>query len=208
MDLNEMNENWQQEAPTLAAVEKTNPFSVPENYFEEMQEQIRSRITIYQFDSEHEVFNIPVNYFDSLTEKIISANAIEQLKTEESEVFSVPDNYFEELEKNILSKVDIPDSKESIVRRFANSWITYAAAACITAIVSFGIYFNTKNTTVEHQISELPSEDIVEYLQLYSDAGDAPLIIKGLNNETELSDFQLELSEQEIKQYLESNLYK
>ncbi|MGV3509850.1 MAG: hypothetical protein ACO1N7_11220 [Sphingobacteriaceae bacterium] len=201
-----MNENWQQEAPTLAAVERTNPFSVPDNYFEEMQEQIQSRITIDQFDGEHEFFNIPVNYFDSLTEKIISENATKQLKTEGSEVFSVPDNYFNELEKSILSNAGGQNHKEQIVRRIATSWLTYAAAACITAIVSFGIYFNTQNSTVEHQIAELPSEDIVEYLQLYSDAGDAPLIIKGLNNETELSDFQLELSEQEIKQYLESNL--
>lgn len=210
MDLNEMNENWQKDAPTLAAMEKTNPFFVPEGYFEEMEEQLRSRIAISGFEEDEVIFKLPENYFDTLPDKINSIIRLEELHHESpQEIFSIPENYFDTLESKIKAKISAEEPKktEVKVRTLFSSWTTYAAAACITAIISFGVYFNnTKSQDINAQIAELPADEIVDYLQLYSDAGDAPEIIKTIEDGSELSQLNPELSEQEIEMYLKSNL--
>lgn len=209
MDLNEMNENWQEYAPTLAGMEKANPFSVPEGYFEVMQEQLHSRISINQFDNNENYFTVPDKYFETLTDKLRSISTLEQLKeTSELEVFQVPEGYFDSLEQRIKAKVkaDELNAAPTKIKRLHANWITYAAAACITAIISFGIYFNSQNNNIEAQMAKLPADEIVDYLQLYADAGDAPLIIKSIGAEIDISEIGSEVSEQEIEQYLDLNL--
>ncbi|HEY0056206.1 MAG TPA: hypothetical protein VGB63_12685 [Pedobacter sp.] len=209
MDLNEINENWQEEAPKLAAMEKNNPFLVPEGYFEEMQAQLHAQIFIHQFDKQQELFQVPDQYFDTLTDQISSRVKLEQLVgSKNEEVFSVPENYFENLEDKINAKIGITSQKQSKVRKLSSSWITYAAAACITAVLTFGIYnYRTSNTdNVENQIAQLPEEEIVNYLQLYSDAGDIPVIASNVEDVPEVSELLPEISDSEIEQYLQLNL--
>lgn len=208
MDLNEMDENWQKVAPTLAAIERTNPFSVPERYFDEMQQQLQSRMRIAQFDNEDLYFNLPDNYFEKLESKVTSVIKLEHLKEiSDSQAFSIPENYFETLEEKIKAKVEseVLKTSQPKVKRLFYNWKTYAAAASITAIISFGIYFNSKNNNLDAQIAKLPADEIVEYLQLYSDAGDAPIIIKNLGTEFNISELGPDVTEQEIEQYLELN---
>ncbi|MBC8054532.1 MAG: hypothetical protein H7Y13_15840 [Sphingobacteriaceae bacterium] len=210
MDLNEMNESWQTNAPTLAAMEKTNPFTVPEGYFGELEEQIAGRIKITQFDNNQALFTTPEGYFESLTDKIVSVTNIGQLKPEQdSGVFTVPENYFTGLEEKIKNRLEpLATGSDSKIKYLLSRWTSYAAAACITAIISFGIYFNStgNNNDIEAQIAQIPAEDIVDYLQLYSDAGEASAIIENLEDGSELSKLSPEISEQEIEQYLELNL--
>jgi hypothetical protein len=209
MDLNEINENWQNEAPKLAAMERNNPFIVPEGYFEEMHKQVQAQISIHQLDKRQDFFKVPDEYFDSLTDQIMSQVKLEQLVgSADGEVFSLPENYFESLEDKINEKIGITAQEPSRVRKPASSWITYAAAACITAVLTFGIYtYRTSNTdTIESQIAQLPEEDIVNYLQLYSDAGDAPVIASSVENVPEVSELLPEISDSEIEKYLKSNL--
>ena len=208
MDLNEMNENWQEEAPTLAAVEKKNPFTVPEGYFAEMEEQVLSRITISEFDNNNSLFIVPEDYFQTLQERVGALSQLEQLKAPEA--FSVPEGYFTNLEERIKSKLSTDQTQESKpkVRRLFSSWSTYAAAASIIIAIGLGVYFGNKNTNsdIEAQIAALPAEEIVDYLQLYSDAGDAPIILESLGDEAPLTELGSEVSEQEIEQYLKLNL--
>ena len=207
MDLNEMNENWQERAPTLAAMEKTNPFSVPDGYFEEMQQQLHSRIRIRQFDNNENVFKIPDDYFETLEDKLVSISKLEGLKeNSHTEILPVPEGYFDTLEQRIKAKLEAEElnAAPTKTKRLYSNWITYAAAACITAIISFGIYYNTQNNNIEAQMAKLPADEIVDYLQLYTDAGDAPMII----NSIDISEIGSEVSEQEIEQYLELNLYE
>lgn len=208
MDLNEMNENWQEHAPTLAAMEKTNPFSIPDGYFKEMQQQLHSRIRIRQFDDNENVFKIPDDYFETLEDKLISISKLEGLKlNSQPETLLVPEGYFDTLEQRIKAKLEAEDLKAAPtkIKRLYSNWITYAAAACITAIISFGIYFS-QNNNIEAQMAKLPADEIVDYLQLYTDAGDAPMIINSIGAEVDISEIGSEVSEQEIEQYLELNL--
>lgn len=208
MDLNEMDEKWQEIAPTLAAMEKTNPFSVPDRYFNEMQQQLYSRLKVGQFDNEKPYFNVPDNYFDILESKITSVIQLEKLKPiSESQEFSIPENYFDTLEKKIRTRIESEEIKTSQpkIRQLLSSWVIYAAAASIVAIISFGLYFNNRSNNLEAQIAKLPADEIVDYLQLYSDVGDAPLIIKNLGTEFDISELSTDVIDQEIEQYLELN---
>ncbi len=117
-------------------------------------------------------------------------------------------NYFSSLGEKIKTKIDKSEKKESkpIVKKLTTSWFGYAAAACITAIIAFGLYLNTGTKNVNNQLSDIPATEIVNYLQLYSDAGDAPVIMENLGDKPRLSELDATVSELEIKQYLESNL--
>lgn len=210
MDLNEIKEDWQKDAPRLAAMEKKNPYTVPDAYFEEMESQLLSRIKISEADNNQHLFTVPEGYFDALPDQIISLAKFDELKqAKDIEVFSVPENYFLDLEDRIITKIgtEAEEHAKPKVKRLVPSWATYAAAACLTAIISFGIYYNNigKND-VETQIAALPAEEIVGYLQLYSDAGDGPALIESLKNESDLSEIGSNVSEQEIEQYLELNM--
>jgi hypothetical protein len=209
MDLNEMNENWQKEAPTLAAMEKTNPFKVPDNYFEGMSEQLRNRITISEFDNNETLFTVPENYFETLTDKITSITALEELKQPDSKIFTVPDNYFITLEERIAARLPLEKEVSTPkIRRIFSSWSTYAAAACLTAVISVGVFLNIGNggENIQSRIAQLPADEIENYLQLYSDAGDAAMIVNTLGTGSEISELVPEVSEQEIEKYLEQNL--
>lgn len=211
MDLSEMNENWQKNAPTLAAMEKTNPFIVPDGYFEDLKEQLRLRVSIENFDNNENLYTVPENYFEALEDNIILRSKLEQLRAPALEPFAVPESYFENLEEKIKARLQpqrVEESKPKIKRLFS-SWTTYAAAASIAVIVSFGIFFNSNDNGAQNldaQLAQLPTEEIVDYLQLYSDAGDAPVIIESIRDESELSQISSEISAQEIEQYLKLNL--
>jgi hypothetical protein len=207
MDLNEMNENWQNEAPKLAAIGRTNPFSVPEGYFEEMERQLNSQIKICEFSQTNTFFSVPANYFEELPEKISSIVHIEELKNAEP-VFGVPDDYFEKLESKINNKILAEvKQRKSKVRSIFSSWLTYASAACIASIIGIGVFIENRNQQdINEQIAQLPAEEIVDYLKLYSDAADAPEIIKSVEDGADLAEVSNDLSAAEIEQYLELNL--
>jgi len=112
MDLNNINEDWKKDAPNLAAMEAANPFTVPNNYFEKLREQLSARITIESIaGSEIEgAFIIPDGYFENLGEQIISRAHLEDLKEENTgNGFSVPEHYFEDLAGNITSRIKVEE---------------------------------------------------------------------------------------------------
>lgn len=48
MNLENKPNNWQEKAPTLAGMEKKNPFLVPDGYFESLSTRIQSRVAAPQ----------------------------------------------------------------------------------------------------------------------------------------------------------------
>ena len=109
MDLNNIHEDWKEDAPNLASMEVANPFTVPENYFNQSKEQILARLTIERVagtDIEG-AFAVPEGYFTNLPEQIISRANLESLKEEEG--FLIPENYFETLTENISSRIKVEE---------------------------------------------------------------------------------------------------
>lgn len=209
MDVNNMDEGWEKQFPLLEAAGKKNPFNVPEGYFDDMQQQITSRIAIESASSSDSngYLAVPEDYFDTLEDQIMSAIKVEKLKgLTEDTGFTVPEGYFNSLHDSIKQKAGIMEKpKEAKVRTLVPTWLKYAAAACIMISASTGLYLFQKSDSFEKKLAYIPDEAIVDYLLVNSDSGDMPIIIDNINSNTDLSP-EIELSDQEIEQYLETTL--
>ena len=77
---------------------KETGFTVPENYFEEFNSNIQSRIAIERIpNSGNNGFDVPEGYFDNLEQQIKSRILVEAALGDPDEHFSVPQGYFNEL---------------------------------------------------------------------------------------------------------------
>ncbi len=198
MDL-EHTGDFKKEAPQLAAIGKTNPFTVPPQYFNDLHERLN---TLVQLDliNDNTGFIVPDEYFNNLPallEKRISLVADQK----ESE-FSVPEGYFNSLPGRIQS--NLPHKTDAKVIRL-RTWMQYVAAACITIAVGTGVLLNTKQESTVQVVglSAIPDEEIINYLQIHSDETDTPAILELLEgNSGSLPDISAELSDKELQQYI------
>jgi hypothetical protein len=209
MDVNNMDEGWKEQSPLLRAAGKENPFSVPDGYFDDMQQQITSRIAIenISLSDSNGRLAVPEGYFETLEDQIMSSIRVEKLKDLPKDGgFSVPEGYFDTLNDSIKQQVGLVDKpKDAKVRTLVPLWLKYAAAACIMIAASAGLYLFQKSDTIDKQLAYIPDEAIVDYLLVNSDAGDMPVIIDNINSTADISP-EIELSDQEIEQYLETTL--
>ncbi|PWS26753.1 hypothetical protein DHW03_12025 [Pedobacter yonginense] len=152
MNENIENNDWMNEAPTLAAMRNGNPFSVPDGYFENCDEAIFSSIFIdgIKQKTKDNSFEVPQNYFEELTERITTHVAISQIAKAEN-AFAVPENYFDTLQSRIAGKIEASEVKKEakIIPMWRKSFFKYASAACFLLVASFGLYFYQNSTTAE-----------------------------------------------------------
>jgi hypothetical protein len=192
---------WEKEAPTLAAMKRVNPFVVPSGYFESLTEQVNTRILIEsaRFESEEE-FNIPANYFKQLPSRIVERIAIENIQSlVPAPGFSVPEDYFTDLSERIQSK--LAEQKPERRKNIFKSWISYSAAACITLVLGTAVYFNSTVYTINRDLSKVPDQEIINYLQIHSTVGDNQYIIENLSDDG-MQQVSSDVSSQEIEQYI------
>lgn len=113
-----MNDNtehteWLNEFPALKMQSRKNPFLVPDNYFEEQQEHIRTAIFAdeLKLKTPQTDFTVPGGYFENMQEQILSAIKLEELRPE-SESFTKPDTFFDEQQSIIAARIRINDFAE------------------------------------------------------------------------------------------------
>lgn len=152
------NMEWENEAPKLASLKKSSPFTVPSNYFEELGERINQSVFISQLEqTESAGFTVPSNYFENLESEISARVALEQLKTE-TQGFSVPEGYFEKLQQNIASKTT--ETKKP-VKLWHQPLFKYAVAACLVIASTTGWFTNKKYQTKQLRSTELAKEQLL-----------------------------------------------
>lgn len=201
MKTEEENMEWDKDAPLLAAITKTDTFKVPDSYFENLSDQIISKIHLDELDNHTEGFTTPENYFEQLRQNITASISLENIK-EENSGFSVPVFYFEKSKQTILNKVQSKPSKKGNI--FNLNVVRYAAAACILLSTSIGIYFNIQRTqSVSYQLSKLADEDIESYLKSHTEVNDVPIIIENIEAADEIKIGETTLDNKEVQQYLE-----
>lgn len=209
----EMRDNLQSRIRIEGTLENTaGGFIVPENYFDEMQANLQSRIRIEEHSLQHpdEGFVVPENYFDGLQQQILSRAAVEEALAAQPEGFAVPENYFEELQNNIIAKVSRPEaSRRGLVHRMFTSGVyRYAAAACITLAVGATILFRQlespqaihNRSYIHKALSDVPDEDIIDYLQMHMDAADT----RGVMDEADQLNTN-DISAEDLKDYLSTH---
>lgn len=206
MDLNSTNRDWEKEAPRLAEMTRANPFSVPPDYFSELQSRLQG-LAYIQSLADHDStsgFTVPDTYFNELPENISSSLKMERLKEDVKEAgYSVPEGYFTTLNDTIKRRTVKQKHQKSRISHILTSWGSYAAAASMALIASIGIFLYQQNNTLEAKLARIPEDDIVNYLKVHSDPGDFPVILENLDA-NELPKPEAPLSDKEIQQYLES----
>lgn len=154
---------WEMEASHLASLPRTTPYSVPDNYFNDLTTRINQSVFVDGLmQKENQGFTIPQNYFEDLGTQIESRIALDQLKTlVQNDGFKTPANYFDKLNADILSKTSGTAQKTKVVRLWHTDFMKYASAACFILLTASGLYINQQNTLKETRTDELASEQML-----------------------------------------------
>lgn len=106
------NKEWLNDYDQLKQVSKTNPFTVPDGYFDELSDRIKSVIKLDEMKNtiSPNGFSVPENYFESLAANIQSRIAVEEMLDTQHTGLTVPENYFDELSSNIMSRVAVEEA--------------------------------------------------------------------------------------------------
>ena len=153
MDNKLENNEWMDEAPFLAKLPRTNPFSTPPGYFEGLQDQLNTSRYLDKLKEEagEIAMAVPQGYFEESRVSIFSRIAEEELKTKvQEDGFAVPERYFADLNGRIMSQVT-PDAgkkqKGQIFKLWHSKAMKYSTAACIVIISAIGLYVNQQQTS-------------------------------------------------------------
>ena len=204
MKLGDTDMDWLNEVPTLAAIGRNTPFSVPSGYFEALSEGLKAQALLesVRFENEEE-FKLPENYFEQLPGRIEDRISVEQIQhLVPSEGYTVPDTYFSQLSVRIQSRIK-EESSAAKRKTVFSTWASYSAAAAITMLVGTVIYFNTTGYTLGKQLSDVPEQEIINYLQIHSTVNDIPYIMENINPEG-LKQITNDVSSDELEQYINS----
>jgi hypothetical protein len=200
------NTDWLKEAPSLAKISKENPFSVPSTYFETLNENLNALAMLEsaRFENEEE-FKLPESYFNELADRINDRIAIETIQNlVAGNGLKVQDSYFNDLADRINNKIaetNAPSKSEVMFR----SWIRYSAAASIVLLTGIFIYLNSSSYVFKQQLSKVPDQDIINYLQFHSTVNDNQFLIDNIT-EGSLEQVSNDISEEDIEAYINSTL--
>ncbi|MGK9116985.1 hypothetical protein KXS00_03430 [Olivibacter jilunii] len=210
---------------------KDTPFIVPTDYFDRLEANIMQRVSIIS-DMEKS-FTVPKGYFESLSDHIIAkiekednltlANStfedteyhpfIEKLREKvTTSGFVTPQNYFDQLDKKINQAI-VSTAKNEKTREIAFpirrknrnlTWIGYAAAACIA--IGLGVYgfFQYQSNNFERTLKSIPDNEIVNYLEYYSEPGDAAFLEAQFDGVIQMD--KPKFSEEDIEAYLDYSI--
>ncbi len=183
-------------------------FNVPDHYFENAKVQLFSEINLDKTLSatkEQTGFKTPVNYQQELNNKIFAAIAVEKIKEQVTkDGFTAPDDYFNTFSNRLKAKINTPQKSAKI---YQLTWVKQAIAACVVLAFSFALMLNYRQSNnFEKELSAIPDETIVNYLNTNTDVTDMPVIIENINEVTLLPENQDNLSSEEIEQYLNSSI--
>jgi hypothetical protein len=106
------NREWLNEYMSLKQVNQNNPFTVPEGYFDELEQQIMASVKLEEIKKTDPAqgFTVPENYFDELANNITARIKIEEALDKEANGLTVPENYFEELANNIQARIHVEEA--------------------------------------------------------------------------------------------------
>jgi hypothetical protein len=109
-------------------------------------------------------FSVPDNYFEQLNRDIQTRIVEEKLKAlSTGNGFKVPELYFEELGSRIEARVRPAEVKKParVVRLWHSDLLKYATAACFILITAFGFYLNNNTGKAPAVASEMASEQML-----------------------------------------------
>jgi len=153
-------------SPLLADMIRTNPYTLPQGYFEGLPDAIFKKIAEepVKLPAAAVTYRVPANYFENLPDLILSniqksGEIQEELEAvapllntiSKAQVFSLPDGYFEKLQPRIYNNSVAQEQAKLVKFRNYGRWIQYAAAAMVTGILITGAFFFTDSNSYLEQ---------------------------------------------------------
>lgn len=123
-------------------------FKIPENYFEEFENQLMQRISFEETTPKISAgFKTPDNYFESFEDRVMQSISFEENTEKITTGFKIPENYFENFEDRIISKIQSEEKPVKVISLWQRRsiWISGIAATMILSLGAY-IYFNELNT--------------------------------------------------------------
>jgi len=203
MNENIENNDWKKDAPALAAIQKHNPFTVPNGYFSSVEDQVATAIFIDGLNKKtnESGFEVPQDYFDNLRERI-ETNIKLAAWPKVEDAFVVPTGYFDTLADTINHKIafEEPKKEAKIIPLWRRNFVKYASAACFVLIASYGAYFYQNNSTI---MPVTPTAELANEQLLYDI--DESTIIEHLETQNNTRATNTSASDTEMENYLLSN---
>lgn len=191
-------------SPFLSTIKKEMPFSVPQNYFEELSDNVLQSAKAIDFVND-EAENIPA--------------ILKGLK--DKNVYTTPLGYFENFSDSVLSKINHEPKKAKVISIGSRkTWLSVAAAAIVVGIISTVSYY-TLNKNPQPAVSDpiaalskVSDDEMNSYLQnQYSPIYDSvitntnsPLANIDLSNNDDTDDLLGNIPDDELKQYINEDI--
>ena len=113
MNDNTENTDWLNDYPALKKQSSENPFPVPENFFAEQQEHIRS--AIYADELKLKIpsagFTVPDGYLENMQQQVLSVIQLEEMRPS-NETYFKSDEFFDEQQSMIAARIKINEFAE------------------------------------------------------------------------------------------------
>lgn len=102
------NKDWLNDFPALKALNRENPFLVPDHFFEEQQEHIHAAIYADNLKQKNTTagFTVPDGYFNKVQEQILSVIKLEEMRAL-NPIALKSDAFFEEQQSIIAARIKI-----------------------------------------------------------------------------------------------------
>lgn len=161
------NNAWKAEAPYLASLPVVNPFRVPEGYFGNLPDQLKTSLYAEKLKAQFPEtgFTVPEDYFTSLEWCIQAETSAAALPVfGDQPGFSTPEGYFQGLQSRIMEQtvlLEQPAPAPKAVRLWHTDLVRYAAAACFILMSAFGLYLNQQHDRQLAAAAELANEQML-----------------------------------------------
>lgn len=168
---------------------------------EELELQ-KSTTRLEQLAGKTSPFTVPTGYFEELPARIEGAVFAEKLRSAAPGAgFALPDGYFEQLPDRIAERTAAVRQPATIRRMIP--WIV-SAAACLALVAGLTLVLSDHQASIDDQLARLPEQEIVQYLEVNSAAGELAGIRESAG---EASDPELpETSDKAVEAYLKNTL--
>jgi len=162
----DIKQELEQLSPLLAGLDKTNPYSVPADYFEGLPAVVLSMVNEEQpgfllNNNKQPLQELPEGYFDQLAGNILDRIKNQNTETAPEElrslspllysigndnIYEVPRNYFAELAETITANILAP--RVVLMQSRTRIFFKYAVAAVFTGLMALGVFKLTNGNKV------------------------------------------------------------
>lgn len=182
---NNIQEELQHIAPSIVNLQNSKPFSVPNNYFSDLSNEVLFKINCPTISSNYLIkanaYLVPNNYFGSFQSQIIPfihaqkrhiSDIDYELETvapflnsiKKNNVYSLPENYFES--KNNFKQIQSTSNTPTL--SFKRKWFLYVAAAAFTGLTLLGVFNFLGNSSnkinINTELAKTNEDELTEFL--------------------------------------------